>query len=645
MIGTMTNSNVYPYYRDWLKYSWAIAIKVKSRMEETGLTQKQLAEALGCTQQHVSILLNGRVNMTLETIAKLENALDIDLLEEESSVGYLNAPGPNDHSPKVRTSLLVDGYRPGKNKWSHKKTGRYINPGNYDFARMVEGEYVDKTMLISEFSAKLNTANGLVCISRPRRFGKSTAARMLCAYYDCSCDSRALFNGLAISKESGFENNLNKHNVIYLDMTSILLQCKNAKEVVPFLMKSINRELKDLFGMDFDENVHLSEGLSQTNYKTGASFICIIDEWDAICREFANDSSAFDDYVNLLRSLFKGDITGRVFEGVYMTGILPIKKYGAQSALNNFSEYTMVMPGRMAPFFGFTQDEVESLCDKYGISFSEMKRWYNGYNLPGIGPVYNPNSVMKAIEFRTFGDFWAMTSTYEGVRDLISMNYDGLKDATIAMLGGGQVYVNPTKFQNDFSSIHNRDDVLTLLIHLGYLGYNPADRTAYIPNYEISEELQNAVEDSGWEKVSTALRNSEALLNATLSGDEKAVACALETLHQESTSILQYNNENSLSCAITLAYYSSRRYYNVVREYPSGKGYADLVFLPAPGTSKPIMVVELKYDKTAEGAIAQIKKKNYPQSLAGLAGELVLVGINYNPKSKEHTCRIERITL
>ncbi|MBP3203130.1 MAG: AAA family ATPase [Bacteroidales bacterium] len=521
--------------------------------------------------------------------------------------------------------------------------GRYINPGNQDFARVIRGEYVDKSMLIEEFSSNLDTANSLFCVSRPRRFGKSMASRMLSAYFDKSCDSRDLFAGLKIASSAHFETHLNKHNVIYLDMTSVLMQCRDSREIVPFIMRSINEELNVLFGVHIDTSLHLSEGLSQVNLLTGERFIFIIDEWDAVCRELKRDEQAFDDYVRLLRSLFKGDITGRVFEGVYMTGILPIKKYGTQSALNNFSEYTMVMPGRMAPYFGFTEDEVQSLCKRHDISFSEMKRWYDGYHLPFTGSVYNPNSVMKAIEFKAFGDFWAMTSTYEDIRDYISMNFDGLKDSVIAMLGGERVFVNPTKFQNDFNSIRSRDDVLTLLIHLGYLGYNPGDRTAYIPNYEISEELQNAVEDTSWEHVATALRNSESLLSSTLSGDEEAVAQALEQVHQENTSILQYNNENSLSCAVTIAYYSARRYYNVIREFPSGKGFADLVFLPIAGSDKPAMVVELKYAQSASGAITQILNKNYPESLKSLTGDIVLVGINYNPADKKHICRIERM--
>lgn len=522
--------------------------------------------------------------------------------------------------------------------------GRYLNPGNADFAQSVRGEYVDKSMLVAVFSSRLDTANNLFCVSRPRRFGKSMASRMLAAYYDASCDSRDLFAGLALSRDESFEKHLNKHNVIYLDMTSILLQCPDVHQIVPFIMEKVNAELAQAFQLAFSPGTHLSEALSQTNLKTGARFIFIIDEWDAICRELKNDASAFDSYVNLLRTLFKGDITGRVFEGVYMTGILPIKKYGTQSALNNFSEYTMLMPGTLASFFGFTENEVRNLCEKHGVSFTEMKRWYDGYRLPALGSLYNPNSVMKAIEFGCFGNFWAQTSTYESIREYISMDFDGLKEAVISMLGGEKVFVNPTKFQNDFSLISSRDDVLTLLIHLGYLGYHPEDRSVFIPNYEISQELQNAVEDTGWDKVASALRNSDKLLFATLSGDEEAVAQALETVHSEAVSVLQYNNENSLSCALSIAYYAARRYYQIVREFPTGKGFTDLVFLPVAGTDKPCMVVELKYNSSAHGAIGQIKAKDYPLSLQGYAGEVVLVGINYDRKTKKHSCKIERVS-
>ena len=523
--------------------------------------------------------------------------------------------------------------------------GRYLNPGNIAFAEVRRNEYVDKTGLIPVFSSHLGTASKLFCVSRPRRFGKSIAAQMLIAYYGKGADSRALFDGLEVSKSPDFEKYLNRYSVLFLDMTSIIAQCQDKRELVPFIMRNVNRELQEAFSVDIDETMHLSESLSRINLQTEERFIFIIDEWDAICRELKDDTQSFEDYVWLLRSLFKSDITARVFEGVYMTGILPIKKYGAQSALNNFDEYTMLNPGPLAPFFGFTENEVKTLCKQHNVSFEEMRRWYDGYSLPNAGSLYNPNSVIKALRFGTFANYWASTSTYESIRDYISMNFSGLKDAVVAMLGGMSVSVNPGKFQNDLISISDRDDVITLLIHLGYLAFNPVDRTAYIPNFEIAEELRNAVEDTGWQKIADALRDSENLLTATLEGDSNAISRALESIHEESASILQYNNENSLACAITLAYFSARRYYNLIREFPAGKGFADIVFLPVHGVDKPAMVVELKCNQSAEGAIQQIRAKSYPQSLKGLCDSVLLVGINYDKASKKHSCQIEKISL
>ena len=523
--------------------------------------------------------------------------------------------------------------------------GRYLNPGNYAFASARKAEYIDKTGLVTLFSNALDSEGKLFCVSRPRRFGKSMAAQMLVAYYGKGVDSRALFDGLEVSAAPAFEQHLNKHNVLFLDMTAVISQCQDKHEIVPFIMKNVNRELQEAFSVDIDEGMHLSESLSRVNLQSGARFIFIIDEWDAICRELTEDVKAFDDYVWLLRSLFKSDITARVFEGVYMTGILPIKKYGTQSALNNFDEYTMLQPGPLAPYFGFTEAEVRKLCDEKSVSFTEMKRWYDGYKLGNVDSIYNPNSVMKAIRFNAFSDYWASTSSYESIKNYISLNFDGLKDDILSMLGGMPVFVNPGKFQNDMVSVNSKDDVITLLIHLGYLGFDEENRTAFIPNYEISEELQNAVEGTGWARVAEALGGSMKLLEDTLNGDEGAVASALERIHEENTSVLQYNNENSLACAITIAYYSARRYYTIVREFPAGKGFADLVFIPVAGTDKPALLIELKYNKSAVGAIAQIMAKSYPDSLKGLSGDIILVGINYDKETKLHSCKIEKVSL
>ena len=370
-------------------------------------------------------------------------------------------------------------------------------------------------------------------------------------------------------------------------------------------------------------------------------FILIIDEWDAILREFDNNSGAKDDYIDLLRRMFK-DTSSEVFAAVYMTGILPIKKYKTESALNNFIEYSMVEPGDMAKYFGFTKEEVSDLANKYNMDFDELEKWYDGYQIGDEPSMFNPNSVMQAFRSRRCRSFWASTGAFDAVANYINMNYDGLKDDIIEMLAGGRCKVDPTGFQNDMSVIRSKDDALTVLIHLGYLSYNWRRDECFIPNKEVAGEMVNAIKSNNWKNIVDSLSASEQLLQATFDGDEEAVAKGIDAAHDEDTSILSYNNENSLACVLSIAYYYAKNDYIIHRELPTGKGFADLVFIPRKNVTSPALIIELKYNKDADTAIDQIKRKNYPSKLQQYAGNLLLVGINYDRQTKTHTCHIEK---
>lgn len=327
----------------------------------------------------------------------------------------------------------------------------------------------------------------------------------------------------------------------------------------------------------------------------------------------------------------------------YITGILPIKKYGTESALNNFDEYTMINPKGLADYVGFTEAEVEGLCRKYEMDFSEAKHWYDGYFFRKKIHIYNPRSIVQAMINAEFENYWTQTETYEGLKSYIDLNYDGLKDAIIYMIGSGRCEIDTGAFQNDMTSFRSKDDILTLLVHLGYLAYDKYKREVYIPNEEIREEFIRAVRNSGWEKIVKIFSDSKELLEATWDLDSDKVAEKIDEIHLSSVSVLNYNDENALSCVVALAYISARADYMLVREFPSGKGFADIVFLPHSYSDKPAMIVELKWNKQAEGAIAQIKDKKYVKALEGYAGDLLLVGISYQKKSKKHDCIIEKI--
>ena len=520
--------------------------------------------------------------------------------------------------------------------------GYYINVGNIGFQRSRNGEYVDKSGLISNVNSTLFTERSFSCVSRCRRFGKSMAAKMLCAYYDQSCDSRALFTDLKIASDPSFEKHLNKYPVIYLDITSFVTRLKTDD-----IVQKMDAELRTDIGQAFPDvsqeaDDDLMALLIRIAIERDQQFIFIIDEWDAICREYPAGSEAMDRYVGWLRRMFKSADAMRVFAGVYLTGILPIKKYKTESALNNFQEYSMVKAGPLSQFFGFTKDEVRSLAEKHGMNFDELEKWYDGYQIGRQKSMFNPNSVMQAIYNESCESYWGSTGAYDAVVNYIQMNYEGLKDDIISMLAGGRCKVNPTKFQNDMSVVRSRDDVLTVLIHLGYLSYDWDHVECYIPNREVAGEMVNAVEASNWNHVVKALNASERLLQATLEGNEEAVARGVDAAHDEHTSILSYNDENSLSCVLSIAYYYAVNDYVIHREYASGKGFADLVLIPRKHVDSPAIVIELKYNQDADTAISQIKRRNYPERVVQYVDNLLLVGINYDRETKQHECQIEK---
>ena len=523
--------------------------------------------------------------------------------------------------------------------------GAYINIGNAGFQSVRNGEYVDKSGLIAIVNGTLFTERSFSCVSRSRRFGKSVAAKMLCAYYDQSCDSRSLFADLEIASDPSFEKHLNKYPVIYLDLTSFIADTHD-DNIVDKMNDAILADIAKAYpDIAVEAGDRLMDYLLRVIEVIEQSFIFIIDEWDAICREYAPGTNAMDRYVGWLRRMFKSQDAARVFAGVYMTGILPIKKYKTESALNNFIEYSMVEPVDMAPYFGFTKDEVIALAERHRMDFDELEKWYDGYQIGDEQSIFNPNSVMQALRSRRCRSFWASTGAYDAVAHYIQMNYEGLKDDVVRMLAGGRCKVNPTKFQNDMSIIRSKDDVFTVLIHLGYLSYDWHKSECYIPNKEVAGEMVNAVEANNWTHVVKAVEASEQLLQATLRGDEEAVARGVDAAHDENTSILSYNDENSLACVLSIAYYYASNDYILHRELATGKGFADLVLIPRKNVDSPAIIIELKYDKAVDTAIEQIKRRQYPAKVAQYADDLLLVGITYERDTKLHRCCIEKLML
>ena len=524
--------------------------------------------------------------------------------------------------------------------------GIYINKGNGLFRRARNSEYIDKSGLIAVVNSTLFTEKSYSCVTRSRRFGKSMAAKMLAAYYDKSCDSRSLFADLQIAQHPTFEEHLNKYPVIYLDLSAFAMDL-GKRDIVNQIMKRLIADIKTAYPkVPVPRSCSLMDYLQRIHATTGDTFFFIVDEWDAILREAATragkDSKAIkDDYVNWLRSMFKNIAGMDVFAGVYMTGILPIKKYDTQSAMNNFLEYSMVEPRKMASFFGFTKEEVKALADEHQMDFDELEKWYDGYQIGDQPSMFNPNSVMQAVDIGRCRSFWASTGAFDTVATYIKMDFDGLKEDITMMLGGGRAKVDPTGFQNDLSEVHSRDDVLTVLIHLGYLSYDWRRDECFIPNREVAGEMVNAIKSIRWTNITNALQQSERLLDATLRQDADLVARLVETAHQENTSIIRYSDENSMACVLAIAYYYAHGDYIFHREYQTGRGFADLVLIPRKNVTTPAIIVELKYNDTTGTALDQIHDRHYPDKVAEYSGDILLVAVSYDRKTKEHRCEIE----
>lgn len=523
--------------------------------------------------------------------------------------------------------------------------GMFVNSGNAAFQVALNSEiYVDKTGLLNYTNHVMDTTSKFVCNSRPRRFGKSITADMLTAYYSKGCDSTEMFSNLEIGKSADFRNYLNQYDVIHLDVQWCMEPAGGAEYVLRYMVEQTIRELREYYPKELSEPItSLPEALSRINAATGKKFIVIMDEWDVLIRDEATNKKVQEEYINFLRGLFKGTEPTKYIQLAYLTGILPIKKVKTQSALNNFDEFTMLDAKIFADYTGFTESEVVGLCAKYHVDFDEVKRWYDGYLLKDT-QVYNPKAVVEVMKWKQFQSYWSDTSSYEVVIPLINMDFDHLKTDIIEMLSGASVPINIKSFQNDTINFANKDDVLTYLIHLGYLGYNQNDKTAFVPNEEIRQELTAAVQSTKWDEFLAFQRESGELLDATLDMEADVVAEKMEKIHMEYVSSVQYHDENSLSSVLTIAYLSAMKYYfKPIREMPAGRGFADFVFIPKPqyAESYPALVVELKWNKAAKTAMQQIKDKKYPDSIAQFSGQILLVAVNYDKKTKEHQCQIE----
>ena len=519
----------------------------------------------------------------------------------------------------------------------------HVNVDNASFQMEFDDEYVDKSDLISLTNKFINKSRRFMCVTRPRRFGKSVTVKMLNAYYSRGCDSKALFSDLKIASTTDFERHLNQHDVIYLDMTEFADNEENGNKYLENLNTGTVSELKDTYPECFDKDKDYS--LPEAIFCLKKRFIFIIDEWDFVFREYPNNANLHKNFIDLLRALFKG-VGENFVELVYMTGILPIARYNTQSALNNFNEYTILKSSNYSQYYGFTENEVKTLCEKYQLDFETAKFWYNGYKV-GEYEIYNPNSIKKLITRREFQSYWSYTSAYGIVTEAINQNFEGLKDDIIRLCSGSTISISRPEiksFNTADLKFKNKVAIYIYLVHLGYLGYDDADATIYVPNEETRVELLNSVKENHWPKFETALKLSEQVVAATYNKDSETVAALLSKIHEDKVPALEYNNESALRYVVLMAYLATERdYLAPLNEFPTGKGFADIVYLPmsANAKDKPALIIELKKDASAKVALEQIKERDYVSRVKEYTDNILLIGINYDSKTKQHSCEIK----
>ncbi len=552
--------------------------------------------------------------------------------------------------------------------------GNILNPGNDNsFINLVKARdtrvFVDKTDFLEKTNTLFNTDGKLLAVTRPRRFGKTVTAHMLSAYYSKGYAGQNIFDKLEIANRASFAEHLNKHNVIYIDMNTIdglfdgysnkKQKVEGVNDLVDYFEYSIIKELKssDIFSACLEkhqiENTGLLETLLAITQDLNTKLIFIMDEWDLVYREYCNDEALQKKFIKLLKNLFKADGGQDCFALAYLTGILPIKKYNSQSALNGFDEYNMLSPGDYAPYFGFTEDEITQIVESPNckVSHKDLKEWYEGYKIKGVD-IYNPNSVCKAVTRNECISYWSKTSSNEEVVRLINMNFDGIKKDIMNLIEGAKVQFDCGNFQNDMVTIEEKDDVFSLLVCLGYLGCSDLAegededlKLAYVPNKEIKRALMGIIRKQEWYERMETIKRSENLLKAILELDGTTAAALIQDVHNSpAVTLLDYNDEESLTyCVMTGLLWSTLGKYISRREEQAGKGRADLIYEPAIKGTAPLILVEFKYDGSAEEAIAQIKTQEYFKRYTGQYRNIIIVGINYSTKTKDHQCLIEKL--
>lgn len=539
--------------------------------------------------------------------------------------------------------------------------GTYLNsitPYTLYKSESLSPYFVDKTLMLSELFPYVSAGNRHICITRPRRFGKTIMANMISSFFQKASDSSDVFDSLAISQVDDYRRYKNQYNVIRIDFSKMPRNCDSYTQYIERIEALLIEDVKEAYPqVKINEADAVGDILESVFVQCGEKFIFVLDEWDFIFhRDFINEIDK-EKYVAFLSNLLK-DRPYVVLS--YMTGILPIAKYSSGSELNMFAEFTMVNSPMFGEYFGFTDDEVDDLyrryiveCDRQhkekSVTRKGLRDWYNGYYTKSGERVYNPRSVVFALQFNNLANYWTSSGPYDEIYYYIRNNISDVRDDLALMISGESVTAKIQEYAATSMNLSTRDEIYSAMVVYGFLSY--LNGKVCIPNRELMEKFDELlVKNESLGYVYRLAKESEKMLKATLAGDTLTMERILEFAHNTEVPLLSYNHETELSAIVNLVYLAARDSYRVEREDKAGTGYVDFIFYPYDTTADCI-ILELKVDHTPDEAIAQIIDKKYAlkfvPKLAGqkiYTGRILAVGIGYWKDSKEHSCKVEEIS-
>ena len=534
--------------------------------------------------------------------------------------------------------------------------GVYLNnTSSYEAYRKVKNSpyFVDKTHILTKIIPRIETSENCLCITRPRRFGKSVIANMMAAFFSKGCNAEELFNGSQISLCDNYKSQMNQYNVISLSLNRIPNNCTSYRQYIERIESRLKRDLIHSFpAADICEQDALWDILTDIYaQENSAKFIFILDEWDYIFhRDFVTEEDKAS-YIDFLSNLLKDQPYVSL---AYMTGILPIAKYSSGSELNMFAEYTMAAEELYSEYFGFTEKEVDILFEKYlqnepnpQIAREGLRIWYDGYHTKSGERVYNPRSVVLALTNNNLGNYWTSSGPYDEIYYYVQHNIAAVQDDLAQMISGIPVPAKISEYAATSMRLSTKEEIFSAMVVYGFLTYE--NGCVSIPNKELMDRFNEMLmKEQSLGYIYQLAQKSEKMLSATLAGDTDMMTEILEYAHNTESPLLSYSSEAELTMIVNLVYLQARDRYRIEREDKAGIGYVDFIFYPEINQKADGIILELKVDHTAEEAIQQIKEKKYLTKFQGKLGQkprytgrILGVGIAYYKDTKKHECKIE----